>query len=280
MQQLILSNLLEAELQGFRLERERRYQQARLAFQQELRAYDDEIVALTNTYRAAFRGVRLFRGTRAWWQYRRLHKRGDPLPPTPEGPTAEEQKRQAAAEGEQRLAAELLTTLPGDAWTLVKGYRNQKGDIDYLVIGPVGILAIDCYHPAGTILCTQDRWIRQTYDRAGAPVTQVPIQDRTGRSPSRQLNEPALHLMESLSQRGVIGEIHRAIILMHPDVRLSPPEVPTVQIFLLSHVQRLLWETCRSASRSLPLETVVEFVKEDYRQCEERRGADLHHQQA
>lgn len=122
--------------------------------------------------------------------------------------------------------------------------------------------------------------MRQKYDRTGAPVTQVPIQDRTGRSPSQQLNESATHLMESLSQRGVVCEITRAIILMHPDARLSTADTPTVQILLLNNVQRLLWDMCRSASRSIPIDPVVEGVKDDHRHWEERRVADLHHQQA
>lgn len=274
MQHVTLSNHLEHELQAFRLERERRYQQARLDFQLHLRAYDEEMKGLQTTYQAAFRSARLVKGTRAWWQYRRLHKQGDPLPPAQEGPGVEEQKRQAAAEGEQRLAAELLTILPGVAWTLVKGYQNQKGDIACLLVGPVGVLAMDCYHLNATLVCNQDRWMRQTYDRAGAPATQVPILDRTGKSPSQRINETAIHLGEYLTQRGVPCEIHRAIILTHPDVRLTAALAPTAQILLLAHLQRLLWEICRSASRSIPIDSVLDLVRDHHRRWEERRDAD------
>ena len=68
--------------------------------------------------------------------------------------------------GEQRLRAELTSELPGSGWTLMKGYQNRRGEIDYLLIAPVGIMAFKCEHVAGTIICTKDRWVRQKYDRA------------------------------------------------------------------------------------------------------------------
>ncbi|MDQ6734798.1 MAG: NERD domain-containing protein [Nitrospirota bacterium] len=270
MQQLILSDHVE-QLRRLRGEREQRHQQARLQYQQELRSYDEQLVALAHAYREAFRRLRLFQGTAAWWRHRTLQKRGDPPPPLPEGPTVEEQKRQAGAEGEQRLATELMTTLPGAAWTLIKGYQHQKGEIDYLLIGPAGVVAIECHHLSGTIICTQDRWIRQKYDPAGVPVTQVPILDRTGRSPSQQLNEPATHLMQCLSQKGVDCAITTAVILTHQDVRLGVVESPTVQIVLLSKIQPFLWEMCRTASSSIPAQRIVELVKEHHRYWEEQK---------
>ena len=30
-----------------------------------------------------------------------------------------------------------------DSWTLFKGYRNRAGEIDYLLIGPTGLFAIE-----------------------------------------------------------------------------------------------------------------------------------------
>jgi hypothetical protein len=279
MQQLILSDHAEEQLRRLRGEREQRHQQARLQYQQELRSYDEQLVALDEAYHDAFRRLRLFQGTAAWWRHRALQKRGDPPPPIPEGPTVEEQKRQAGAEGEQRLAAELITTLPGAAWMLIKGYQNRKGAIDYLLIGPAGVVAIECQHLSGTIICTQDRWIRQKYDPAGVPVTQVPIVDRTGRSPSQQLNERATYLMECLSKKGAACAMTTAVILTHQDVRLGVVESPTVQIVLLGKLQPFLWEMCRTASSSISVQHIVEFVKEDYRYWEEQGEAEQQRQE-
>lgn len=279
MQQVILSDQVEADLRRLRKEREQRHQQARLQYQQELRSYDEQLAALVGAYHEAFRRLRLFRGAAAWWRHRALHKLGDPPPPLPEGPTVEEQKRQARAEGEQRLAAELMTMLPGAAWTLMKGYQNRKGQIDYLVIGPAGVLALECTHLSGTIICTQDRWVRQKYDPHGAPATKVPILDGAGRSPSQYLNEAATSLMESLSRKDAGCEITKAVILTHPDVRLGAVDASTAQIVLLSKVQPFLWEMCRTTASSIPTQRIVEFVKEDHRYWEEQRGTEQQQQE-
>jgi len=65
-----------------------------------------------------------------------------------------------------------------------------------------------------------------------------------------------------------------AVILTHQDVRLGVVESPTVQIVLLSKLQPFLWELCRTASSSVPVERIVEFVKENHRYWEEQRGAE------
>jgi hypothetical protein len=147
------------------------------------------------------------------------------------------------------------------------------------LIGPAGVVAIECQHLSGTIICTQDRWIRQKYDPAGVPVTQVPIVDRTGRSPSQQLNEPATYLMECLSKKGAACAMTTAVILTHQDVRLGVVESPTVQIVLLGKLQPFLWEMCRTASSSISVQHIVEFVKEDYRYWEEQGEAEQQRQE-
>jgi hypothetical protein len=275
---MILSDHREEQLRRLRAEREQRYQQARVDYQQELRAYDEEVSALAETYHTAFRGLRLVHGSRAWWRRRTLLKRGDPPPPLLEGASVEEQRLQTEAEADQRLAADLLAALPGRAWTLLKGYQNQKGTIDYLLIGPSGVVALECQHLSGTIICTKDRWMRQKYDPKGAPATQVPILDRSGRTPSQQLNEPVAELIERLSQTGMTCEISKAVILTHQDVHLSTVEPSTVQIVLLANVQPFLWELCRSASSFVPAERMVEFVKEDHHYWHQRKGPTLQEQ--
>ena len=276
MHHVVLSDHHEEHLRRLRREREQRYQAARVAYQREVRSYDEEVAALAETYRTAFRRLRLFQGSGAWWRHRTLLKRGDPPAPLLEAPTVEEQRRQAEAEAEQRLAADLLAALPGAAWTLLKGYQNHKGEIDYLVIGPVGVAALECLHLSGTILCAKDSWMRQTYDPKGAPATQVPIVDRAGKTPSQQLNDVVTALIEEgLSRKGVDCRISRAVILTHHDASLSTVEASTVQITSLNDVQPFLWEMCRSASSSIPAERIVELIKEDHAYWQERKGAML-----
>ena len=153
MQYVILSDSAEEQLRRLRSEREQRYQQARLAYQRDLNAYDEHLRS-SNRLWPGFSASPYFSAARTWWEHRRLRKQGDPQPPEPEGPTLEEQKWQSGMEGEQRLRAELTSELPGSGWTLMKGYQNRRGEIDYLLIAPVGIMAFKCEHVAGTVVST------------------------------------------------------------------------------------------------------------------------------
>lgn len=274
MQIITLSDSVEEQLRRLRSEREERYQHARLAYQRELHEYDARLEKLATSYGPAFRRLRVFRGTRAWWEHRKLRKQGDPQPPEPEGPTLEEQKWQAGIEGEQRLRAELASMLSGSIWTLMRGYKNKGGEISHLLIGPVGIVALGCEHVAGTIVCTKDRWVRQKYDQSGAPVTQVPIVNRAGKSPSQQINESVEHVRELLSEKGETCDITKAVILTHPDVRVDVVDAPTIQIVLLKDLGRLLWDTCRSASQTIQIDHMIEFIKADHEQGVNQHPSD------
>ena len=106
--------------------------------------------------------------------------------------------------------------------------------------------------------------MRQKYDPSGAPVTQVPILDRNGRTPAQQLNDPVTELRERLSGKGVTCQISKAVILTHQDVRLGTVNASTVQIISRNNIQPFLWEICRSASSSIPTERIVECIKEDH----------------
>jgi hypothetical protein len=67
-----------------------------------------------------------------------------------------------------------------------------------------------------------DLWFRDKYDKYGNLVEQgLPVADRRGRSPSRQLNETTDTLATFLAQRKVAGHILRVVVLSHPMSRLG-----------------------------------------------------------
>jgi hypothetical protein len=102
-------------------------------------------------------------------------------------------------------------------WTVLKGYRNSKGETDLLAVGPDGIAAVEIKHLNGVIHCDRDRWWRDKYDQYGNLVERgLVIQDRGGRAPSRQVNEVADALEEFLSKRGIVRHIARIVVLSHP----------------------------------------------------------------
>lgn len=140
-----------------------------------------------------------------------------------------EQKIRAGIAGEQLVATELGRTL-GDDWTLLRGYRNRRGEIDHLLLGPRGLWAIEVKNINATVYIDGDRWRADKYDNYGNLVEQRPIEDRTGRSPGEQLNEPADELERFLRERGQRVTVQRVVILTHKKSRVGPRRHPTVQV--------------------------------------------------
>jgi hypothetical protein len=201
-----------------------------------LSAYQDELIR----YRARVQAVRVkrdrARARRRWWAWLKLslsvrrEKRGLPRPPIPSaGHTDLEEKILAGIAGEQLVATGLGRALDDD-WTLLRGYRNRRGEIDHLLLGPRGLFAIEVKNLNATVYVDGDRWRADKYDNYGNLVEQRPLADRAGRSPSVQLNEPADDLERFLRQRGQPVTVRRVVILAHRRSRLGPHANLTVAV--------------------------------------------------
>ena len=154
-------------------------------------------------------------------------------PPKPAGPkgndTDTEEKIRAGIAGEQLVATELGRALDAD-WTLLRGYRNRRGEIDHLLLGPKGLFAIEVKNINATVSIDGDRWRADKYDNYGNLVEQREVADRKGRSPSEQLNEPAAELERFLHERGQRVTVQRVVILAHKRSRIGPCRHPTVHV--------------------------------------------------
>ena len=201
-----------------------------------LSVYEDELIR----YRARVQTIKVrrdrARAQHRWWAWLRLafggwkEKRGIPRPPTPAaGHTDLEEKIMAGIEGEQQVAAGLGRALDDD-WTLLHGYRNWRGEIDHLLLGPRRLFAIEVKNLNATVHIDGDRWRADKYDNYGNLVEQRPIADRKGRSPSVQLNEPAGELERFLRQRGQPVQVQRVVVLAHRRSRLGHARRPTVRV--------------------------------------------------
>jgi hypothetical protein len=207
-----------------------------------LSVYEDELVR----YRARVQSAKVkrdrARARHAWWTWLKLtagvwqEKRRVPRPPLPAAghatnqaghATGQEERIRAGIAGENQVATELGRLLDG-TWTLFRGYRNRRGEIDHLLLGPRGLFAIEVKHLNATVHVDGDRWRADKYDRYGNLVEQRVIADRLGRSPSAQLNEPADDLERFLGGRGQTVEVQRVVILTHPRSRLGTVRNPTV----------------------------------------------------
>jgi hypothetical protein len=209
----------------------------RAAEQRVLSVYEDELIR----YRARVQAVRVrrdrARAGRRWWTWLRLsltawrEKRGIPRPPVPAAGhrTDLEEKIMAGIAGEQLVATELGRALDDD-WTLLRGYRNRRGEIDQLLLGPRGLFAIEVKNLNATVHVDGDRWRADKYDNYGNLVEQRPVADRMGRSPSVQLNEPADDLERFLAERGQPAGIQRVVVLAHRRSALGRISNPTVLV--------------------------------------------------
>ena len=145
------------------------------------------------------------------------------------GDTDTEEKIRAGIAGEQLVATELGRALDDD-WTLLRGYRNRRGEIDHLLLGPKGLFAIEVKNINATVSIDGDRWRADKYDNYGNLVEQREVADRTGRSPSEQLNEPAGELERFLHERGQRVTVQRVVVLTHRRSRVGPRRHPTVHV--------------------------------------------------
>jgi hypothetical protein len=176
------------------------------------------------------------RQNRRWWTWLRLilavwtEQRHAPAKPNRNaGDTDTEEKIRAGIAGEQLVATELGRAL-NDDWTLLRGYRNRRGEIDHVLLGPKGLFAIEVKNINATVSIDGDRWRADKYDNYGNLVEQREVADRKGRSPSEQLNEPAAELERFLHERGQRVTVQRVVILAHKRSRIGPRRHPTVHV--------------------------------------------------
>lgn len=144
-------------------------------------------------------------------------------------PSDAEEKLAAGVAGEQQVAMELGHAL-GDEWVLMRGYCNRRGEIDHLLLGPPGLVAIESKHLNATVHCDGDSWRFEKYDRFSNLVARGSLSDRGGRSPSVQVNEPADLLEQFLRTRGGTITILRVVLLTHPSSRLGSCKHPSVHV--------------------------------------------------
>ena len=153
---------------------------------------------------------------------------GHPDQPRLEGATRDEAAWNAGSDGEA-MVAEFLAARLNDEWTLVGGYKNGAGEIDYVLVGPAGLFTIEVKFRNAAVTIQGDKWTADKYDRYGNLVERdAPMVDRGGRSPARQLNEPTDRLVGFLRKELPGIDAMRVVVLSHGRSRLVAACQPTV----------------------------------------------------
>jgi hypothetical protein len=204
----------------------------------------------------------------------RRERRQAPAPPVPAGRASDrEEILTAGMTGEQMVAAGLGRAL-GDDWVLLRGYQNRRGEIDHLLLGPRGLIAIEGKHRNATVHCDGDDWRFDKYDRYGNLVDQGRICDQRGRSPSVQLNEPAGMLEGFLRSCGHAVSIQRVVLLTHPRSRLGNCSNRTVHIATSTDYVIDLLNASAPSLEAAQLGQLEQLIVRDHRFRQTRRRPD------
>jgi hypothetical protein len=190
-----------------------RYRQERAAYQQRI-VRSRERLERARAERDLLSRLRW--GLITWW--RRLTR--PPRPPAALAPSQGEEAIKGGIKGEQEVA-DVLGVALSDAWALVKGYRNRRGEIDYLLLGPGGLFAIEVKYVNGTFAITRERWRYVRFDRYGNQVGEGLLQDARRRPPNAQLADPLGMLEQFLASRGQSARMRPVVLLNHPKARIS-----------------------------------------------------------
>ena len=184
----------------------------------------------------------------------------------------------AGKEGEDRVAAALDGVL-GDDWTLFRGYKNPGGEIDQVLVGPSGVIAIEVKYVNGRVHISGDKWTRDKYDNYGNLVERgASMTDGGGRSPSAQLNAAASRLEWFLEKQSPgAGRVSRAVVLSHDKSELGRVSKPSVDYALtLKDVRR---RGRKSAMLNRPprfdrrgAERIARLIERDHRYHANGRG--------
>jgi hypothetical protein len=233
-----------------------------------LRTHEDGLKSLRAQRDEARRHRRWLRYLRLAFAVARLKRRRPAA--TQRRATDEEEILRAGIQGERRVAAALSKQL-GDDWTLFHGYRNARGEIDHVLLGPKGLFAIEVKNLNATVTVTDDTWKADKYDRYGNLVEQYTITDRRGRSPSVQLNQSADALAGFLYNRGQQIAVRRVVVLAHERSRVADLSKPTVTV--VTTAAQLL-QTVRAAKDNFGAtqRTAIQgLIEQDHRHHNRRR---------
>ena len=278
MQIVVLSDHTAAQLQMREAGRQLRYEGLMQEYERKLLTRQARIDDAKAKRRVAWKEGRYVRALGhtvfiTWNRHKKLAETR--TRPVKESPGIEDYIWLQGREGEDNLTDFLSQTLD-DQYIFVKGYRNMKGEIDGILLGPAGIHCLEVKNYKGTIYCNGDLWYRDKDDAWGNQVLfGERITDRGGRSPSVQLNESAERLEAFLRNALPACKVSRHVIFTSEEACFGDLRNLTVDgVFLLRN-----WDVRDTLRRGMSLmtphevETVVKRIERDHRYWEERRRA-------
>jgi hypothetical protein len=173
------------------------------------------------------------------------------------------QQQAAGVRGEDALAWQLSGL--SDELVMLRGYRNRRGETDHVLVGPLGVWAIEVKLRRVRLHVSGDRWWYEKLDRYGNTVETGWATDASGRSWARQVSDVADDLAAWLRRNHHDVPVHTAVMLMHEQAQLGACD--NVPIDLVATSPELLVREIRR--RSLPLTaddctSIVALIRRDH----------------
>ncbi|MEM7322899.1 MAG: nuclease-related domain-containing protein [Actinomycetota bacterium] len=178
-------------------------------------------------------------------------------------------KAAQGSEGELVLPTWFRTRL-SDEWRMFQGYRNNRGEIDHLLLGPPGLWAVEVKTNRAKLRVYGDDWELTRLDGGGNEVGRRQATDGGGRTWGRQVGEPAAVLARRLAARSFEVPVRTAVLLVRPGARIVDVIKPGVDL-----VSAEIEEFDRAATAGPPildhdqLAAIDEVIVEHHRQCQQ-----------
>ncbi len=274
--QVDLSDFTADELARLRKERQDAYEVELTKFNDREREHQAQVDRRQREYEDAWASRRYLKAVMLWCRF--MLEPGPPVLPAPAISATTERERilEAGAAG-QRSVVEQLAARLDDRWVALSGYLNFKGEVDIVLLGPGGIASIEVKAINAEITVDGDEWRRQFRGRNGhAMGAQTLVVDQGGRSPARQVNEPADHLHQWLKRHGIDLTIRRWVVLAHPNSSIGPVRNLTVDAVMRADeldVERLLGMPRAVLLAPEAVARVRQLVERDHDHHTQRRTA-------
>jgi hypothetical protein len=164
-----------------------------------------------------------------------------------------------------------------DSWTMLRGYRNRRGETDHVVVGPQGMWMIEVKRWRIHLHATGDDWWYERVDSRGRVYKTDWAADKSRRSWARQVNEPAADLAVWLGKNGHHVPINTAVVLVHERAVVAEISNPTVNLVAANPT------VLRDAMLSLPVtltartcEEIVALIRRDHKYHQRDRARRGH----
>ncbi|MBX3625034.1 MAG: NERD domain-containing protein [Rhizobacter sp.] len=266
MRHVALSNHTREQADAAADKRQERYEAALDVYRTKLKERKDRALELATISSDAWTAKRYL----AWFGSL-LPRLNHVLSASPSSPIKEQASREEllweiGGEGEQRVLRFLASRLP-DEWVALSGYWNPGGEVDLLLVGPPGVMAIEIKYINGKVYCDRDHWRKDKYDKYGNLVeTAISLADRRGRSPSAQLNAPADRLQRYLAERTPVKRVLRCVVLSHEASRIGGVTAPTVDevVLLTDFYPEAVFDRVLTGKEHYLVDDLVRLIERDH----------------